>query len=59
MKLPNKIIKEIKKVKEEGQVDKILKVDCDSIEFCGCSKHKSKQPLKLDKVVTPIERKNK
>jgi len=51
-------------VKQEKQSDKILhSVDSDSngIMFCGCSKHKSKQPanLKLDKVTTPIEQKNK
>ena len=59
-----KLEQAIDQVKQEKQSDKILhSVDSDSngIMFCGCSKHKSKQPpnLKLDKAVTPIKQKNK
>ena len=58
-----KLERAIDQVKQEKQLDKIISSDCDSngIMFCGCSKHKSKQPanLKLEKADTPIERKNK
>lgn len=59
-----KLEQAIDQVKQEKESDKMIhSVDSDSngIMFCGCSKHKSKQPvnIKLEKVVTPIEQKNK
>lgn len=60
-----KLERAINQVKQEKESDKIIHsvVDSDSngIMFCGCSKHKSKQPvnIKLEKAVTPIEQKNK
>ena len=59
-----KLEQAIDQVKQEKESDKMIhSVDFDSngIMFCGCSKHKSKQPvnIKLEKVATPIEQKNK